>query len=57
MPTKKHPGLWANIHDKQERIKKGSDEAMRHKGEKGAPTQKAIRHSQSTSKKKHSRAA
>ena len=34
----KKPGLWANIHAKRERIKKGSGERMRKKGEKGAPT-------------------
>jgi len=30
--------LWKNIHKKRERIKKGSGEKMRKKGEKGAPT-------------------
>ena len=30
--------LWANIHKKRQRIKKGSGEKMRKKGEKGAPT-------------------
>ena len=30
--------LWANIHKKRERIKRGSGERMRKKGEKGAPT-------------------
>ena len=30
--------LWANIHKKRQRIKKGSGERMRKKGEKGAPT-------------------
>ena len=30
--------LWRNIHKKRERIKKGSGEKMRKKGEKGAPT-------------------
>ena len=29
--------LWANIHKKRERIKRGSGERMRKKGEKGAP--------------------
>jgi hypothetical protein len=32
------PGLWANIHKKQERIKHGSKEHMRKPGSKGAPT-------------------
>ena len=30
--------LWANIHKKRQRIKRGSGERMRKKGEKGAPT-------------------
>ena len=30
--------LWKNIHNKRERIKKGSGEKMRKKGDKGAPT-------------------
>ena len=30
--------LWANIHKKRQRIKRGSGEKMRKKGEKGAPT-------------------
>jgi len=30
--------LWRNIHNKRERIKRGSGEKMRKKGEKGAPT-------------------
>ena len=34
----KGPGLWANIHAKRERIKRGSGERMRKPGEKGAPT-------------------
>jgi hypothetical protein len=33
----KNPGLWANIHAKRKRIKAGSGERMRKKGEKGAP--------------------
>jgi len=32
------PGLYANIHAKQERIKHGSGERMRKAGSKGAPT-------------------
>ena len=31
-------GLWANIHAKRERIKRGSGERMRKPGSKGAPT-------------------
>lgn len=34
----KEGGLWANIHAKRERIKRGSGERMRKPGEKGAPT-------------------
>lgn len=32
-------GLWDNIRKKRQRIKNGSGERMRKKGEKGAPTQ------------------
>ena len=35
-------GLWDNIRKKRERIKRGSGEKMRKKGEKGAPTQDQI---------------
>jgi len=45
------PGLWANIHAKRERIKKGSGERMRKPGSKGAPTAQAFKQSQKTSKK------
>ena len=41
----KKPGLWANIHAKRERIRKGSGEKMRKPGSKGAPTTKALRES------------
>ena len=34
----KKESLWANIHKKRQRIKQGSGERMRKKGEKGAPT-------------------
>jgi hypothetical protein len=50
MATK--PGLYANIHAKQERIAKGSDERMRKPGAKGAPTAKAFKESAKTVKKK-----
>ena len=49
MATK--PGLYANIHAKQERIKQGSGEKMRKPGTKGAPTAKAFRESARTAKK------
>ena len=43
----KLPGLWANIHAKQERIKHGSGEHMRKPGSKGAPSDYDLKHSQS----------
>ena len=43
----KNQGLWANIHAKRKRIAKGSGEKMRTPGSKGAPTDKALRDSQS----------
>jgi len=49
MATK--PGLYANIHAKQERIKNGSKEKMRKVGTKGAPTAKAFKQSAKTAKK------
>ena len=48
----KRPGLWANIHSKHKRIEAGSGESMRKKGEKGAPTEKAIRKSAASSARK-----
>ena len=38
--------LWDNIRKKKERIKRGSGERMRKKGEKGAPTQDQIQRAQ-----------
>ena len=49
MATK--PGLYANLHAKQERIKAGSGEKMRKPGTKGAPTAKAFKESAKTAKK------
>jgi hypothetical protein len=46
------PGLYANIHAKQERIANGSKEKMRKPGAKGAPTAKAFTQSAKTAKKK-----
>jgi hypothetical protein len=46
------PGLYANIHAKRERIKKGSGEKMRKVGTKGAPTAKAFKQSAKTARKK-----
>ena len=39
----KYASLWKNIHNKRERIKKGSGEKMRKKGEKGAPTPEQLK--------------
>jgi hypothetical protein len=44
------PGLYANIHAKQERIAAGSGEHMRKPGTKGAPTAEAFRESAKTAK-------
>jgi hypothetical protein len=49
MATK--PGLYANIHAKQERIKAGSGEKMRKPGAKGAPSAKDFKDSAKTSNK------
>jgi len=49
VPSNK-PGLYANIHAKQERIAKGSGEKMRKVGSKGAPTEKAFKDSAKTAK-------
>lgn len=45
------PGLWANIHAKQDRIKAGSGEQMRKPGTKGAPTKQDFKDSQADPKK------
>jgi hypothetical protein len=45
------PGLYANIHAKQERIKAGSGEKMRKPGAKGTPTAKQFKESAKTAKK------
>jgi hypothetical protein len=50
------PGLYSNIHAKQERIEKqkaagGKVETMRKPGSKGAPTAKAFKESAKTAKK------
>ena len=49
MATK--PGLYANIHAKQQRIAAGSKEKMRPVGAKGAPTAKDFKDSAKTVKK------
>jgi hypothetical protein len=48
MATK--PGLYANIHAKQERIKAGSGEKMNKPGSKAAPSAKDFRESAKTAK-------
>ena len=42
----KKRGLWDNIHAKRKRIKAGSGETMRKPGEKGAPSAKDLKDSQ-----------
>ena len=49
MPTKK-PGLYANIHAKQERIAHGSKETMRKPGEAGAPDKENFKEAAKTDK-------
>ena len=44
---KKKAGLWGNIHGKRKRIAEGSGEKMRKPGSPGAPTEKALKESQS----------
>jgi hypothetical protein len=44
-------GLYANIHAKRERIRKGSGESMRKPGSKGAPTAAAFRKSKRTARR------
>jgi len=46
------PGLYANIHAKQERIAHGSGEKMRKPGSKGAPSADAFKQSAKTAKMK-----
>ena len=48
----KQPGLYANIHAKQERIAKGSPEKMRKPGTPGAPSKTDFVKSAKTAKKK-----
>ena len=47
----KKPGLYANIHAKQERIKHGSKETMRKPGDEDRPTSKDFKKSEKTAKK------
>ena len=45
-------GLYANIHAKRKRIKAGSGEKMRKKGQKGRPTAAQFRRAAKTAKKR-----
>lgn len=45
------PGLYANIHAKRKRIRKGSGEKMRAPGSKGAPTESAFRKAKRTARR------
>ena len=47
-----YASLWENIKKKRDRIKKGSGEKMRKKGEKGAPTPEQMKKAKDKSKKK-----
>ena len=51
------PGLYANIHAKRMRIKKGSGEKMRKPGSPGAPKLRDFRNSAKTAKKTKSKKA
>ena len=48
-----YESLWANIHKKIQRIKRGSGEKMRKKGEKGAPTAKQMARAKAASEDAH----
>ena len=50
MASSKKPGLYANIHAKQERIAHGSGEKMRNPGSDGAPSEKSFVSSAKTTK-------
>ena len=50
MPAKR--GLYANIHAKRERIRKGSGEKMRKPGSAGAPTAENFKRAAKTAKKR-----
>jgi len=52
MSTGGHPGLYANINAKRQRIAEGSGEKMRKVGSKGAPTKQDFVESAKTAKMK-----
>ena len=45
-------GLYANIHAKRKRIKAGSGETMRKKGQKGRPTTAQFKRAAKTAKRR-----
>ena len=49
--------LWANIHKKRQRIKRGSGEKMRKVGDKGAPTPAQMARAKSASESDHTQLA
>ncbi len=53
----KKPGLYANIHAKQERIAKGSGEHMNKSGSKDAPSVKNFENAAKTEKKTPSKSS
>lgn len=55
MGVQMKPGLYANIHAKRERIRKGSGEKMRTPGSKGAPTESSFRKAARTAKSRRGR--
>ena len=55
--TAKKPGLYANIHAKQERIAKGSAEHMNKSGSKEAPGAKDFENAAKTKKKTPAKAS
>ena len=55
--TAKKPGLYANIHAKQERIAKGSDDHMNKSGSKEAPSDKDFAKAAKTEKKTPAKAS
>ena len=48
-----YESLWANIHKKRQRIKRGSGERMRKKGEMGAPTPAQMARAKAASEDAH----
>ena len=54
---KSKPGLYANIHAKQERIAHGSGEKMRKPGDEGAPTARDFEKAEKTARKGKSKSS